>query len=117
VAVYKRPGFPDEQQLDDKAKIRIDQDSESDVSITLVSSADGSDICELAAHVQGNAAVLEPSQPCFTSEGEGGTQGELTQGRAVLDGNELKMEAEGTLSVPDQQVDVELRYTFKGKRQ
>jgi hypothetical protein len=80
-------------------------------------------MCQLSAHVDGNTAVLDPAQPCFASEGEdedsGGMQGELTSGRAVLEGDDLKFEAQGTLAVsfPDQELEGELTYAFKGRRQ
>jgi hypothetical protein len=118
VAIYRRPGFPDQEQLDDKAKIRIEKDSDSAVRIALVNSDDGSDLCELKAQVQGNAAVLAANQPCFSSEGEGGIKGEITSGRAVLDGDELTLDAEGTLTetIADQEVEGELSYSFTGQR-
>jgi len=123
VAVYKLPGLPDRKLLDDKARIRVEKNAESAVRLTIVNSDDGSDMCQLSAHVDGNTAVLDPAQPCFASEGEdedsGGMQGELTSGRAVLEGDDLKFEAQGTLAVsfPDQELEGELTYAFKGRRQ
>jgi hypothetical protein len=87
------------------------------VSIIIINSADGSDMCELVARVEGNAALIESEQPCFSSGDEGSLEAQLTSGRAVLEGDRLSMNAEGTLSVPDQDLDGEMTYTFDGKRQ
>jgi len=119
IAVFRLTGLPDREQRDDKAKIRIEDTTPGNVSITLINSEDGSDLCELAARVEGNAALLETAQPCFTGGGEGSLQAELTSGRAVVEGDKLRMDAEGTLSValPDQELDGDLTYTFEGDRQ
>jgi hypothetical protein len=118
-AIFRLTGFPEREQKDDKAKIRIEADSPSVVRITLINSEDGSDLCELTARVQGNAALLESPQPCFSSEEEGALQAELTSGRAVVSGDRLSMQAEGTLSatLADQELDGTLTYSFKGDRQ
>lgn len=119
VAVFRLSGFPDREQKDPKAQIRIKKDSESQVRITLINSENGSDLCELVARVEGNAALLESPQPCFTSEEEGAIQAELTSGRAVVEGDRLTMDAKGTLFVElaDQEIPGALEYSFKGKRQ
>jgi hypothetical protein len=119
VAVYRWTGSPEQEQRDDKAKIRIDKASAGNVSITLINSADGSDLCQLVARVEGNAALIESAQPCFGDGAEGSPEAELTSGRAVLDGDRLSMNAEGTISLalPDQELEGELSYTFEGERQ
>lgn len=117
IAVYRLTGYPDQEQRDDKAKIRIAETGQGSVSITLINSADGTDLCELVARVEGNAALIETAQPCFTSADEGSLQAELTSGRAVLDGDQLRMDAEGTLSLPEQELDGDLTYSFEGERQ
>ena len=106
VAVYRFTGYPEREEKDDKAKIRIEKPSEGSVSITLINTADGSDLCELTARVDGNAALIESAQPCFSDGSEGSPEAELTSGRAVIEGDQLKMDAEGTLSgvsPPDQE--------------
>ena len=119
IAIFRLTGFPDREQRDDKSKIRIEKASGGNVGITLINSEDGSDLCELIARVEGNAALIESAQPCFSDGSEGSLEAELTSGRAVLQGDRLKMDAEGTLSVslPDQDLDGKLSYTFEGKRQ
>lgn len=119
VAIFRLTGFPEREERDDKAKIRIEKASGDNVGIVLINSADGSDLCELVARVEGNAALIESAQPCFSDGSEGSLEAELTSGRAVLDGDRLKMNAEGTLSVslPDQDLDGQLTYSFEGKRQ
>lgn len=119
IAVFRLTGFPEREQRDDKAQIRIEWATADSVSITLINSEDGSDLCELLARVEGNAALIESAQPCFSSGGEGSLEAELTSGRAVLEGDQLRMNAEGTLSVafPDQELDGELTYSFEGERQ
>lgn len=119
IAVFRLPGFPESEQRDERAKIRIEDAGAGSVSITLINSDDGSDLCELNARVDGNAALIESPQPCFTGGGEGSPEAVLTSGRAVLSGDQLRMDAEGTLSLalPDQELDGELTYSFKGKRE
>jgi hypothetical protein len=120
VAVYRFTGYPEREEKDDKAKIRIEKPSAGSVSITLINTADGSDLCELTARVDGNAALIESAQPCFSDGSEGSPEAELTSGRAVIEGDQLEVDAEGTLSgvSPDQrEVDGQLTYSFKGKRQ
>jgi hypothetical protein len=118
IAVYRSTGLAEREERDEKAKIRIEKAVAGSVSITLINSDDGSDLCELVARVEGNAALIESAQPCF-SDGSEGNEGELTSGRAVLEGDRLKMDAEGTVSLtlPDQELDYELTYSFKGERQ
>jgi hypothetical protein len=120
VAVYRLTGYPEREEKDDKAKIRIEKPSAGNVSITLINTADGSDLCELTARVDGNAALIESAQPCFGDGSEGSLEAELTSGRAVIEGDQLKMDAEGPLSgvSPDQgEVDGQMTYSFKGERQ
>jgi len=119
VAVFRLTGFPEREQRDDKAKIRIEKASGGRLSIILINSEDGSDLCELLARVEGKAALLESAQPCFSDGSEGSLEAELTSGRAVLKGDRLEMDAEGTLSLslPDQELDGQLTYSFEGERQ
>jgi hypothetical protein len=119
IAVFRWTGAPEQEQRDDKAKIRIDKANAGNVSITLINSEDGSDLCQLLARIEGNAALIESAQPCFSDGGEGSPEAELTSGRAVLEGDRLSMKAEGTISLalPDQDLDGEITYTFEGERQ
>jgi hypothetical protein len=119
IAVFRLTGFPEREQRDERAKIRIEKAGAGSVSITLINSEDGSDLCDLSARVEGKAALIESAQPCFSDGGEGSLEALLTSGRAVLNGDHLRMDAEGTLSValPDQELDGKLTYSFKGKRE
>lgn len=119
VATFRISGMPDRQELDDKARIRIESDSPTQLRIALINSENGSDLCELSAEIQGNSAALDSGQPCFTSEGEGAIHAELTSGTVTLNGDRLSMDAEGTLSVSlaEEELDGSLSYSFKGKRQ
>ena len=119
IAVFRWAGSPEQEQRDDKAKIRIEPASGGNVGITLINSEDGSDLCELLARVDGNAALIESTQPCFGDGNEGSPEAQLTSGRAVLKGDRLSMNAEGTISLalPDQELDGEITYTFEGERQ
>jgi hypothetical protein len=119
IATFRISGLPERQELDDKAKIRIESDSPTALRIALVNSENGSDLCELSAEVQGHSAVLDAGQPCFSSEGEGAIEAELSGGKLVLQGDRLSMDAEGTLSVTlaGDQLEGKLSYSFKGKRQ
>jgi hypothetical protein len=119
VAVFRISGQPERQELDDKAKIRIESDSPTQLRVVLINSTDGSDLCELSAEVRGNTARLDGGQPCFTAEGEGAISAEMTSGTVTLSGDRLTMTAEGTLSgtLADQEFDGSLSYSFKGQRQ
>lgn len=119
VATYRISGQPERQELDDKAKIRIESDSATQLRVVLINTTDGSDMCELSAEIQGNSAQLDGGQPCFTAEGEGAIQAELNSGTVTLAGDRLSMTAEGTLSgtLGEQEFEGSLSYSFKGKRQ
>jgi hypothetical protein len=119
VATYRIAGQPERQELDDKAKIRIETDSATQLRVVLINTTDGSDMCELSAAIQGNSAQLDGGQPCFTAEGEGAIQAELNSGTVTLTGDRLSMTAEGTLSgtLGEQEFEGSLSYSFKGKRQ
>jgi hypothetical protein len=119
VATFRISGQPERQELDDKAKIRIESDSATKLRVVLINTTDGSDMCELSAEIQGNSAQLDGGQPCFTAEGEGAIQAELNSGTVTLTGDRLSMTAEGTLSgtLGEQEFDGSLSYSFKGKRQ
>jgi hypothetical protein len=119
VATFRISGQPERQELDDKAKIRIESDSPTQLRVVLINSTDGSDLCELSAEVKGNSAQLDGGQPCFSAEGEGALQAEMTSGTVTLAGDRLSMTAEGTLSgtLGEQEFDGSLSYSFKGKRQ
>lgn len=119
IAVFRWTGSPEQEQRDDKARIRIEKASGGNVGITLINSEDGSDLCELVARVEGNAALIESPQPCFGDGSEGSPEAQLTSGRAVLEGDRLRMNAEGkiSLALPDQELDGEITYTFEGKRE
>ncbi|HEU4576807.1 MAG TPA: hypothetical protein VFS67_01035 [Polyangiaceae bacterium] len=119
VAIFRIAGMPDRQELDDKARIRVESESPTQLRVVLINSENGSDLCELTAEIQGNSAQLDSGQPCFTAEGEGAINAELTSGTVVLSGDRLSMEAEGTLSVAlaEEELQGSLSYSFKGKRQ
>lgn len=119
VAIFRISGQPERQELDDKAKIRIEADSPTQLRVVLINSTDGSDLCELSAEAHGNSAQLDSGQPCFTAEGDGSFQAEMTSGTVTLSGDRLIMTAEGTLSVTfgDQELDGSLSYSFRGQRQ
>lgn len=85
-AVYRLTGIPEREEHDDKAKIRVEKAASGNVTITLINSTDGSDLCALVARVEGNAALIESAQPCFGDGSEGSIEAELTSGRAVLRG-------------------------------
>jgi hypothetical protein len=119
VAIFRIAGMPERQELDDKARIRVESESPTQLRVVLINSENGSDLCELTAEIQGNSAQLDGGQPCFTAEGEGAINAELTSGTVVLTGDRLSMEAEGTLSVTlaEEELDGSLSYSFKGRRQ
>jgi hypothetical protein len=118
VARFRVSGLPEREQLDDRAQVRIETESDTRVRIALVNSENGDDICELGADVTGNVAEIEPGQPCFVPEGQSDFQAEVTGGTAVLEGERLTLEARGqlSLSIADRDHSGELDYSFRGKR-
>jgi hypothetical protein len=119
VAIFRISGEPERQEVDEKAKIRIESESPTQLRVVLINSTDGSDLCELSAEVKGNSAQLDGGQPCFTAEGEGAISAEMTSGTLTLAGDRLSMTAEGTLSgtLGDREFNGSLSYSFKGTRQ
>ncbi|HVZ30950.1 MAG TPA: hypothetical protein VG963_00905, partial [Polyangiaceae bacterium] len=119
VAVFRIEGFPDRQELDDHARIRVESEGTSSLRVVLVNSDNGSDLCVLEAEVEGSSATLQGEQPCFTSDDEGAIQAQVTSGTLVLNGDRLRLDAEGALQVTlaDQELEGDLTYSFKGDRQ
>lgn len=85
---------PDDVQLDDKARTRVEQPNSSAVTISIINSASGDVICALRASVSGNRATLEPGQTCFGEEDYGAL---ISAGHATLDGDRLVVEFEASV--------------------
>jgi hypothetical protein len=119
IATFRFDGRPDQRQEDDKAKIRVEADGDDAISIVIINSDTGEDLCELSASISGKTATVTGSEPCFTNPDDDSVSAMITEGRATLKDDELKITAEGTMSVtlPDQELSGTLSYTFKGKRQ
>jgi hypothetical protein len=85
----------------------------------IINSDTGEDLCQLSASISGKVATVTGSEPCFTNPDDDSMSAMITEGRATLKDDELKVTAEGTMSVnlPDQSLSGTLSYTFKGKRQ
>jgi uncharacterized Zn-binding protein involved in type VI secretion len=119
IATFRFDGRPDQRQEDDKAKIRVEVDGDDAISIVIINSDTGEDLCQLSASISGKVATVTGSEPCFTNPDDDSVSAMITEGRATLKDDELKVTAEGTMSVslPDQSLSGTLSYTFKGKRQ
>ncbi len=119
IATFRLDGLPDRRQEDDKAKIRVEADGDDAISIVIINSDTGEDLCELSATISGKVATVTGSEPCFTNPDDDSISATISEGRATLKGDELKVTAEGTMSVnlPDQSLSGSLSYSFKGKRQ
>lgn len=119
IATFRFDGRPDQRQEDDKAKIRVEVDGDDAISIVIINSDTGEDLCQLSASIAGKVATVTGSEPCFTNPDDDSVSAMITEGRATLKDDELKVTAEGTMSVslPDQSLSGTLSYTFKGKRQ
>jgi hypothetical protein len=119
VATYRFEGQPDQRQEDDRAKIRVEADGDDAISIVIINSDTGEDLCELSASIAGKVATVTGSEPCFTNPDDESISATITGGRATLKDDELKVTAQGTMSVnvADQPLSGTLSYTFKGKRQ
>jgi hypothetical protein len=119
IATFRFDGSPDRRQEDDRAKIRVEADGDDAISIVIINTDTGEDLCELSASVSGKVATVTGSEPCFTSPDDDSISATITGGRATLKDDELKVQAEGTMSVniADEPVSGTLSYSFKGKRQ
>lgn len=118
VLTYRIENVPERSQTDDQAKIRIDEESPTEIRIVIINTATGEDMHALRALVSGNLAEIEPGQPCFAPEGQTAFAAEVMAGTALLEGDRLTLEARGELSleIADQQVHGDLEYTFEGSR-
>lgn len=83
---------PERSFDDDQAKIRVARVGEQRISLVLVDSSDGSDLCALDADLVGKMAKLKSGQSCFTSD-DGSMEAEIEQGGAKLDKDRLIMDA------------------------
>jgi hypothetical protein len=119
IATFRLDGLPDRRQEDDRAKIRVEADGDDSISIVIINSDTGEDLCELSASISGKVATVTGSEPCFTNPDDDSISATITGGRATLKDDELKVTAEGTMSVnvSEQSLSGTLSYTFKGRRQ
>jgi hypothetical protein len=113
--VRRMESQPDDVQVDDKARTRVEQPSPSSLLISVVNSLTGDVICALKAGVQGAEATLEPGQSCFAGEG---LEAEVTSGQAKLSGDTLTLDFEGKVEGEDEdeQSSGKDTYHFEGRR-
>jgi hypothetical protein len=111
--VRKFEDGPDDVQLDDKARTRVEQPSSSSLVISIINSASGDVICPLRASVSGNRATLEAGQTCFGEEDSGAR---ISEGHATLDGDRLVLEFEGSIEKTDDAPGERDSYRFDGRR-
>jgi hypothetical protein len=111
--VRKFEDGPDDVQLDDKARTRVEQPTPSSLVISIINSATGEVICPLRANVSGNRATLETGQTCF---GEDDSGARISEGHAVLDGDRLVLEFEGSIEETDENPGERDSYRFDGTR-
>jgi hypothetical protein len=104
---------PDDVQLDDKARTRVEESSTSSLVISIINSASGDVICPLRASVSGNRATLEAGQTCFGEEDSGAR---ISQGHATLDGDRLVLEFEASIEETDDAPGERDSYRFDGTR-
>jgi hypothetical protein len=104
---------PDDVQLDDKARTRVEQPNPGSVTISIVNSASGDVICALRASVSGNRATLAPGQTCFGDDDSGAR---ISEGHATLDGDRLVVEFEGSIEESDESPGERDSYHFEGIR-
>lgn len=118
VATFRFEGVPERRQEDDKAQIRVEQEDDRSIVIVIINTENGEDLCALPATVSGARATIGRSEPCFGDGSEGAVMVVITGGDAELVGDELRLEAEGTLSVDmaEQTLGGDMSYTFRGTR-
>jgi len=111
--VRKFEDGPDDVQLDDKARTRVEQPSSSSLVISIVNSASGDVICALRASVSGNRATLDAGQTCFGAEGAGAR---ISEGHATIDGDRLVLDFESSIEESDEEPGEHDSYHFDGTR-
>jgi hypothetical protein len=111
--VRKFEDGPDDVQLDDKARTRVEQPTPSSLVISIINSATGEVICPLRASVSGNSATLETGQTCFGEEDSGAR---ISEGHAKLEGDRLVLEFEGSIEETDENPGERDSYRFDGTR-
>jgi hypothetical protein len=111
--VRKFEDGPDDVQLDDKARTRVEQPTPSSLVISIINSATGDVICPLRASVSGNRATLETGQTCF---GEDDSGARISEGHATLEGDRLVLEFEGSIEETDENPGERDSYRFDGTR-
>jgi hypothetical protein len=111
--VRKFEDGPDDVQLDDKARTRVEQPSSGSLVISIINSASGDVICPLRASVSGNRATLEAGQTCFGEEDSGAR---ISEGHATLEGDRLVLEFEGSIEETDDAPGERDSYRFDGRR-
>jgi len=111
--VRKFEDGPEDVQLDDKARTRVEQPSPSSVLISIINSSNGDVICALRASVSGNRATLEAGQSCF---GADEAAARISEGHATLDGDRLVVEFEGSVEESDEDLAERDSYHFDGTR-
>lgn len=104
---------PEDVQLDDKARTRVEQPNPTALVISIINSSNGDVICALRASVSGNRATVEAGQTCFGEEDSGAR---ISKGNATLDGDRLVVEFEGSIEESDEDIAEHDSYHFDGTR-
>lgn len=119
-SVYRLEGLPERREDDPNARTRVEAGDDDALTLVIVDSSSGNDLCAVEAKLKGRVARVEAGQTCFDAEnGPVSTTGKVASGKA-------RFPAEGRL-ILDLQLDFEMRagdrafsgkvkYHFDGKR-
>ncbi len=119
VAIFRFEGAGEQRQEDPNARIRVELDTPPRLRFVLINSDNGEDLCTLEASLEDGEAKFEGAQPCFTEDDSNGLTAVVTEGRADLRGDRLRLRATGTLEAVTEARTVtgELSYQFRGQRE
>jgi hypothetical protein len=111
------PGIPKTTDEDPKARTRVDDESGGTISVSILDSGSGEELCTLSGKAQGGHVEFDPGQECFEGVLGFDASTELDHGHADFEGNRLKIAFEVTVTALDSETSGSLIYTFDGKRQ
>ncbi len=116
---YQIPSFPPQPMDDPNARIRVESPSNQQISLILIDTSTGNDICALSAHVESNLAKVEPGQDCFGNEDDSmNLSVHIRTGTATLRDSTLVVDLilEATVQSEQFQANGTVDYHFEGKR-
>ena len=110
--------MPEQKEEDPNAKLRVSRNGDGSLSVTIVASNTGQDLCTLLADPSGNRATLRPNERCEMPMGPVILISAVDQGRLEVRGKHLELTASFKLEaqLPSETMRGTMEYHFEGKR-